>query len=542
MSEINCAIYVRKSTEKGLELQFNSLHNQEESCRNYILSQAFNNWKYYKTYTDGGISGGTMERPALQEMLNDIQNGKVQIVVVYKVDRLSRSIMDFHNMMKEFEKYNCHFVSITQAFDTSTSMGKLTLNMLLSFAQFEREVSSERVRDKLHAQKTKGLWTGGMPVLGYDIVDKNLIPNEEESKTIQHIFESYLSCGSLNQLTNYLNEGGICNKKWITQKGEVKGGGKLISATVYRILRDKIYIGKIEHKAINQIYNGRHKAIIDINLFNQVQEKLTNQNNCHAKRGRVSDNLLSGKLFSADGQKYKNQITRKNPSNVKRYYAIKGDYLAAPQIEDIAKEVVQDAFNISSDILNDKIIIKQINFNDLDYFKKTKCIQTMIKKVIYQKDKLTFFISNDTDELKEFTSDDYLNPNNTFTDCHIDKTHNQIIIEKHVFIQKGLASNTYNAGKVGIVNIQDNNHLTTRAFAYAYKYKNMYESGISIGDIVAQEKIGQRTVYKYLNLAYLSPKIVNDLMNGKKQINIQTLFQIASKCKTFEEQEKEFYD
>lgn len=169
MTRINCAVYVRKSTEKGLELEFNSLHNQEEACRSYILSQAFNNWEYFKTYTDGGISGGTMERPALKQMLEDIRHGLIQTVVVYKVDRLSRSIMDFHNMMKEFDKYGCNFVSITQAFDTSTSMGKLTLNMLLSFAQFEREVSSDqapllpRPRKAHHVRDVHCLWVPSLP-------------------------------------------------------------------------------------------------------------------------------------------------------------------------------------------------------------------------------------------------------------------------------------------------------------------------------------------------------------------------------------------
>ena len=157
MPKINCAIYTRKSTEHGLDMEFNSLQNQEEACKAYILSQAFNNWEYYKTYSDGGISGGTMERPGLQALLNDIREGHIQVVVVYKVDRLSRSIIDFHKMMQEFDKYNCNFVSITQSFDTSNSMGKLTLNMLLSFAQFEREVSAERVRDKIAASKAKGL-------------------------------------------------------------------------------------------------------------------------------------------------------------------------------------------------------------------------------------------------------------------------------------------------------------------------------------------------------------------------------------------------
>ena len=224
MTRINCAVYVRKSTEKGLELEFNSLHNQEEACRSYILSQAFNNWEYFKTYTDGGISGGTMERPALKQMLEDIRHGLIQTVVVYKVDRLSRSIMDFHNMMKEFDKYGCSFVSITQAFDTSTSMGKLTLNMLLSFAQFEREVSSERVRDKIRASKAKGLWTGGTPKLGYDLIDKKLIINKVEAEQVCYLFESYLKYGSLSELEKIAESKKITHKRWIAAKGIGKGG------------------------------------------------------------------------------------------------------------------------------------------------------------------------------------------------------------------------------------------------------------------------------------------------------------------------------
>ena len=212
MARVNCAVYVRKSTEKGLELEFNSLHNQEDACRSYIISQAFNNWEYFKTYTDGGISGGTMERPALKQMLEDIRHGLIQTVVVYKVDRLSRSIMDFHNMMKEFDKHGCNFVSITQAFDTSTSMGKLTLNMLLSFAQFEREVSSERVRDKIRASKAKGLWTGGIPKLGYDIKDKKLVINPVEAEQVRSIFEGYLQCGSLAELEKFAEVNGFKHK------------------------------------------------------------------------------------------------------------------------------------------------------------------------------------------------------------------------------------------------------------------------------------------------------------------------------------------
>ena len=194
MSKINCAIYTRKSTEHGLDMEFNSLQNQEESCKAYILSQAFNGWEHYKTYSDGGISGGTMERPGLKTLLNDIRACKIQVVVVYKVDRLSRSIIDFHKMMQEFDKYGCNFVSITQSFDTSNSMGKLTLNMLLSFAQFEREVSAERVRDKIAASKAKGLWMGGTPPLGYDIKDRHLIVNEQEAEIVRQVFQNILKC------------------------------------------------------------------------------------------------------------------------------------------------------------------------------------------------------------------------------------------------------------------------------------------------------------------------------------------------------------
>src|SRR5574344_325563 len=209
MAVIRCAVYVRKSTEHGLEQEFNSLYNQEAACKASIASQAFNNWEYSKTYSDGGISGGTMERPGLQQMLADMANGLIQVVVVYKVDRLSRSILDFHTMMKTFDKYNCNFVSITQSFDTSNSMGKLTLNMLLSFAQFEREVSSERVRDKIRASRARGIWTGGIPFLGYDCIDKKLVINETEAAQVRQIFELYLQDGSVIELAQELRRRGI---------------------------------------------------------------------------------------------------------------------------------------------------------------------------------------------------------------------------------------------------------------------------------------------------------------------------------------------
>lgn len=272
MPKIHCAIYTRKSTEHGLDMEFNSLQNQEESCKAYILSQAFNGWEYYKTYSDGGISGGTMERPALQSLMADIRSRKIQVVVVYKVDRLSRSIIDFHKMMQEFEKNSCNFVSITQSFDTSNSMGKLTLNMLLSFAQFEREVSAERVRDKIAASKAKGLWMGGIPPLGYDIKDRQLIPNEQEKTLVNLIFTKYLEMGNMFTTAHWLNEHGYHSKTWVPSCGKSRGGRPFQKSGIQRILTNPVYIGKVAHHAKNKIYQGKHEAIVPKEIWGQAQE------------------------------------------------------------------------------------------------------------------------------------------------------------------------------------------------------------------------------------------------------------------------------
>ena len=285
MPVIKCAVYVRKSTEHGLEQAFNSLDNQEQSCKAYISSQAFNNWEYTKTYSDGGISGGTMERPGLQEMLSDIAKGIINTVVVYKVDRLSRSILDFHKMMQYFNKYNANFVSITQSFDTSTSMGKLTLNMLLSFAQFEREVSSERVRDKIRATKSKGLWVGGVPPLGYDIQFGKLIVNETERESVNKIFNTYLASHSLLDCRDRIAARGIHGKQWTTRKGETRGGREMTTNIIERILKNQIYLGKLPNKSTGEVFDGQHPAIITQELFDAVQQKLTDNNN---HKGRTS--------------------------------------------------------------------------------------------------------------------------------------------------------------------------------------------------------------------------------------------------------------
>ena len=539
MVKINCAVYVRKSTEKGLELEFNSLHNQEEACRNYILSQSFNGWEYYKTYSDGGISGGTTERPALKEMQDDIRNGKIQVVVVYKVDRLSRSIMDFHNMMTEFDKYGCNFVSITQAFDTSTSMGKLTLNMLLSFAQFEREVSSERVRDKLRAQKSKGLWTGGMPKLGYDIKDKKLIINKEEAQDVKDIFEKYMELASILELVLYLREKGITHKKWKTTGGKEKGGALIDSSALSRLLREKVYVGYIENKRTKEAFKGQHKTIISKELFYAVQEKLA----MNYKRGdvpyRQKTYLLHNKITDAAGNVFTNQKSSKNQKQKYRYYKLKGFYLPAGDMEKVTCETVKAFLDSDMKALPEamKLAFKQVFYNEA-------LIQPMIDKIIYHKNRLTYFINvADLSYLEPFKQNNLNTSENELSGSYLSNDGKFIVIEKLIFIRKGIATNRYNGGETSILTKTENAQTLIKALAYGWRYKKMYEAGTPVDHIMKQEKIAHRTVYKYLNLAYLSPTIINHIMDGKEGvcIGLQDLFRIASSQIAFKEQEKAFF-
>jgi site-specific DNA recombinase len=254
---LRCAIYTRKSSEEGLDQDFNSLHAQREACTAYIASQRHEGWQAIKThYDDGGFSGGNMERPALKQLLEDIEAGKVNAVIVYKVDRLTRSLIDFAKIIERFDKRGVSFVSVTQQFNTTSSMGRLTLNVLLSFAQFEREITSERIRDKIAASKKKGMWMGGFIPLGYDLKDRKLLINTTEAKTVQYIYHRYLELGCVRLLKEDLDRQGIYSKV----RGQ-KGGCSFSRGILYRILSNPIYIGQIRHKGT--CHPGQNEEIID---------------------------------------------------------------------------------------------------------------------------------------------------------------------------------------------------------------------------------------------------------------------------------------
>ncbi|MEQ8785092.1 MAG: recombinase family protein [Pirellulaceae bacterium] len=293
---VRCAIYTRKSTDEGLDQEFNSLDAQRESGEAYIKSQQHEGWRCLpEHYDDGGFTGGNMERPALRRLMQDIEDGQVDCVVVYKVDRLSRSLLDFARMMETFERHRVSFVSVTQQFNTATSMGRLILNVLLSFAQFERELISERTRDKIAAARRRGKWCGRTPILGYDVVDKKLVVNQAEAERVREMFALYLQHESLLAVVDELARRGWKNKQRRTRKGVVVGGSAFHKANLHHLLRNVTYVGKIQHK--DEVYEGEHPPIVEADMFQRVQRLLSRNGR---EGGREVRNrcgaLLSGRL------------------------------------------------------------------------------------------------------------------------------------------------------------------------------------------------------------------------------------------------------
>jgi site-specific DNA recombinase len=271
--QMRCAIYTRKSSEEGLEQAFNSLHAQREACEAFIRSQRHEGWSCLpQAYDDGGRSGATMDRPALQLLLAAIREGRVDVVVVYKIDRLTRSLADFAKIVEIFDAKDVSFVSVTQQFNTATSMGRLTLNVLLSFAQFERELTGERIRDKIAASKKKGMWMGGVPPLGYTIRDRKLVVVEPEAEIVRWIFDRYVTLGSVQLLQQELAVRGVTGKSWTSTSGRIWGGKPIGRGALYLILQNRIYRGEIVNK--DQAYPGEHQAIIDPAVWDKVQTRL----------------------------------------------------------------------------------------------------------------------------------------------------------------------------------------------------------------------------------------------------------------------------
>ena len=300
---VRAAIYTRVSTDESLGMEFNSLDAQLEACAAYITSQRHEGWQPVATrYDDGGYSGGSMKRPALERLLNDVKAGLIDVVVVYKIDRLTRSLADFSRIVDVLDAHRASFISITQAFSTTTSMGRLTLNVLLSFAQFEREVGAERVRDKIDSSKKKGMWMGGVVPLGYDVSNRKLIVNEREAETVRLIFNRYLSLRSVTLLEPDLAQRGVISKCTIGKSGVARGGQPFTRGALYNLLSNVIYLGQIAHRG--QTYDGQHEAIIELEVFAKAKEILAhNRGQRRHGKGAQDPSLLTGLLFDDTGER-----------------------------------------------------------------------------------------------------------------------------------------------------------------------------------------------------------------------------------------------
>jgi len=363
---VRCAIYTRVSSDQGLEQDFNSLDAQCDASQAYIRSQAHAGWTLLRAkYDDGGFSGGNTDRPALQRLLDDVRAGKVDVIVVYKVDPLTRSLADFAKLVELFDKHNVSFVSVTQQFNTTTSMGRLTLNVLLSFAQFEREVTSERIRDKIAASKRKGLWVGGMAPLGYDTKNRKITVNEVEADRVRTIFRSYLRLGSLGLLMVDLRKQGIVTKVRTLNSGATVGGIPFTRGPLAHLLRNRFYIGEVIFKG--EVLAGEQPAIVDRGLFDAVQAKLSEQVNNHKAARVKSEAVLAGRIFDDRGNRMTPSHVRKRGIKYRYYLSsalLQGQperaggvsRIPAAEIESLVMRSVRDHLNQSEEI-EDAVLI-----------------------------------------------------------------------------------------------------------------------------------------------------------------------------------------
>lgn len=533
--EIKCAIYTRKSTEEGLAQDFNSLDAQREACESYIKSQQHEGWALVeKQYNDGGFSGGTLERPAIKELFKDIEFGDVDIVVVYKVDRLTRSLMDFSKIVELFDKHSASFVSVTQHFNTTTSMGRLTLNVLLSFAQFEREVTGERIRDKVAASKKKGLWTGGAVPIGYRLQDKKLIADETYLLTVKTIYEKYLEFKSVLKLKNYLDE-----KKIKTRTNRYFSKGNL-----YQILSNKIYIGLVTHKS--SVYQGEHEGIIKEDYFNSVQEILRQNRvvkKCSLKA--MSASLLAGKLFDDRGN-------RMNPSHSNtrkrryRYYVSQAiiqfrrheagsvSKIPAGEIEKLIKNeissFVADKNNIQKYISEFDIHKQKGILSNLEKFEINNVfIRSILAKVVLYKDKVEIILCSNR-LIKALESLIYNKP---LPEELKNDTETPLTIIKVIKIVQSSRK-----GSILIIS-RDNEQRATpndkliKAIVKSYYWNNLLLSGECKSSIDVQKLEGfsdNSYIKDILRLRFLAPSIIEAILSGSQSadVSVQKLFNIKT--------------
>ena len=533
--KIRCAIYTRKSTEEGLEQEFNSLQAQREACEAYIKSQKHEHWQLLSAeYDDGGYSGGNMERPALKRLLADVQNGLIDIIVVYKIDRLTRSLMDFSKIVEILDKHNASFVSITQHFNTTTSMGRLTLNMLLSFAQFEREVTGERIRDKISASKKKGMWMGGKPPLGYYRKDKKIYPDEEKSALVRSIFEKYTELKSTTLL-----------KDWLVEQGHNISVGNLNC-----ILRNKAYIGLVGHKGT--WYQGEHQGIIPIELFEQVQAVIAD-NRINRQHYDPKKSLLSGKLYDDKGNAMSPSWSTGCSGKTYRYYISQAIIRKEPsKLGKISKVSLPQLENFIDSWFEQFLREKPKTHPYIQHFEVSK--QKKLLKLLF-----SYTITRDIE--KALIKYIKLKPNEVEITLHTEQVlelFNAIYENREMrqlkpeeLKQESTYTEPYHIGTIAngekiivgqfVEPKKRPNIELIKILNQAYTWHQNVISGTSTQDIAKRDKVCVQYVRRIINLSFLSPKIVRSILNGTQPADCTLKKLLSIKSSNWQEQEQIFY-
>lgn len=492
--KIRCAVYTRKSTEEGLEQDFNSLHAQREACEAYIASQKHEGWVLLpQTYDDGGISGGHLDRPGIQQLLADIDAGLVDQIVVYKVDRLTRSLTDFGKLVERLDAAGASFVSVTQSFNTATSMGRLTLNMLLSFAQFEREVTAERIRDKIASSKSKGMWMGGAIPYGYDKDGRSLKIREDEAETVRTLFDLYREGMTIVELAQYCADHKILSREQKLKDGSIRGGIPMTRGPINHMLKNPIYLGKIIHKG--KVFEGQHPAIIDEATWEKAQLRLKARTDGHTqKRKSAASNgrLLIGKLFDADGNAFKADSAKKNGRRYDYYYSAGQPQSEADRISRTRENALRYQAAALENAIGEAVLpylgvqLVGTDKQHIIHSLQANQIQTwlpFIERVIVQQGQMDITFTEDVPGQRSIQA--------SFTQRR--RRHEQrLIIEGQAQIDKTLLE-----------------HLALAQALYA-KTKD----GITLKEAAAEYGISEDRMRRLTPLMFLNPKIIEQAMKG----------------------------
>jgi DNA invertase Pin-like site-specific DNA recombinase len=534
--KLRCAIYTRKSSEEGLEQDFNSLDAQREACEAYVASQRHEGWGVIpQMYDDGGFSGATTERPALQRLLAGVAAGQIDVVVVYKVDRLTRSLSDFAKIVEIFDKRQVSFVSVTQAFNTTTSMGRLTLNILLSFAQFEREVTGERIRDKIAASKRKGMWMGGQPPLGYDAKDRKLVVSEAEAEVVRHIFRRYRELKSVRLLKSELDGEGILSKVRLASDGSRYGGRPLARGALYLMLANRIYRGEIVHKG--QSYPGDHGPIVDESLWNEVQQILSaNRVDRETGASASEPSLLAGLAFDAAGERLTPTHAIKKGTRYRYYVSqalitgsakndAKGQRIPAAGLEALVKNRLRELlvdpsgmFDATQALIRDAADQRRLmarageyvaRWAELERDELRQFLLATVPRIQVLVDRIE--ISLDTADLLRWLLGRDADPRQIFPEAQAHVTTLSVParlkrtgLEMRFIIDGDASEREADAGLTRIL-----------IRAHAVRGRLLRDATLSVDEVAREENVSPSYVTRLLRLTFLAPDIVSGILTGR---------------------------